>query len=147
MDRKVLFYLFKSFATSFYGIDLWYDKIYAYQINTIAVAYHKAVKKICGLNVWDNNHNACDIAGVSIFKHLLAKRKLCFWQNLCKSKSACLSNLRYYCRYKSHMYLRLKELFRVNYQVDISDNPLCALLARIKYLQRTEPRSNYMIEA
>ena len=40
----------------------------------IAVAYHETIKRINGLNKWDENHLACDMLNVSIFEHLLAKR-------------------------------------------------------------------------
>ena len=68
-DRNIIAYLFKSYASSFYGIDLWFDKIYEYQMNKISVAYHKAIKRICGMNVWDSNHDACEVMVVNICRH------------------------------------------------------------------------------
>ena len=143
VDRNVLIFLFKSFTSSLYGIDLWYQKMPQYQINQISVAYHKAIKKMMGLNVWDSNHQGCEMAGVSVFKHLLAKRLICFWHRLFRSGSSCMANLSYYWRYRSCIFKRLSELFRKEYSVDISLNPLCAILARIDFVQRHEPRSHY----
>ena len=40
----------------------------------IGVTYHKAVKKVCGLVVYDSNHLACAMAAVTIFKRLHAQR-------------------------------------------------------------------------
>ena len=143
VDRSVLFYLFKSYTSSFYGIEVWYEKILGYQLNRISVAYHKAVKRICGNNVWDSNHDACDTVGVHIFRHLLAKKLVCFWHRICNSRSSCLFNLRYYFRYNSCIFNKISSIFHANYSVDISSNPLCAILARIQYVQRNEPRSHY----
>ena len=36
-------------------------------LQRMSEAYHKAVKKNARLNVWDNNHVACDMVGVPIF--------------------------------------------------------------------------------
>ena len=142
-NKEVLFYLFKSFTSSFYGIELWCSNIPQYQLNYISVAYHKAIKKISGLNVWDSNHLGCEIADVRIFKHMLARRLVCFWHRLFRSKSPCMANLSYYWRYRSCMFGRISELFLNRYSVDIADNPLCAILARIDFIQRHEPRSHY----
>ena len=44
-DKKVLFFLFKIYTSSFYGIETWIEKIYDYQLDKISVVYHKAVKR------------------------------------------------------------------------------------------------------
>ena len=143
--RDVLIYLFKAYTSSFYGIEVIYDRIPKFLLNRLSVAYHKAVKRILNFNIWDNNHDACDMAGVLMFKHLLAKRQLCYWVNLSNSDSPCLASLKYYFRSCSHIFLNLKKFFIDSYSVNILTNPLCALLARISYVQRTEPRSNYSL--
>ena len=143
IDRRVLAYLFKSYTSSFYGIDLWFDKIYDYQLNKISVAYHKAIKRICGMNVWDSNHDACERMGVNTFTHLLVKRLIKFWHRLIKSESDCLCNLKLYFQFKSQIAQKLKALVMASYEVDLFTNPLCAILARIDFVQRNEPRSTY----
>ena len=142
----MLAFLFKSYTSSFYGLEVIYDRIPTFLMNRISVAYHKAVKKIAGLNTWDSNHEACETVGVFLFKHLLAKRQLCFWNKLSNSVSPCLANLKYYFRSSSHVFIKLQQHFNSNYSVNISCNPLCAILARIFFVQRTEPRSNYARE-
>ena len=106
--------------------------------------YHKAIKKICGLKPWDNNHIACDAANVLIFRHFLAKRRLCFFHNIIKSRSPCLLDLKNYLSSRSRLHSDLMEMFNIEYGVNLDENPLCALLARISFVQRTEPRSNYV---
>ena len=138
-DKKVLFFLFKAYASSFYGIETWIEKIFEYQINRISVAYHKAIKRMCGLKTWDSNHEACNMAGLLLFRHMWAKRQLCFWYNLCYSKSPCNSNLKYYFLYSSNLAKRVTALFSEKYNVDVRSNPLCAILSRILFVQSHEP--------
>ena len=142
--RNILVYLFKSFTSSLYGVDAWFGRIPASYLNKISVTYHKAVKRVCGLNVWDSNHDACEMAQVPIFKHLLATRLLCFWHRLCRAESECTAPLKYYFKYSSHIRNRLCNLFQDTYSVDITVNPLCAIRARIGFVQRNEPRSFYV---
>ena len=143
-NKNIIFFLFKSFTSSFYGIETWIEKIYEYQLNRISIAYHKAVKRICDLNVWDSNHAACDTAGVMIFRHLWARRLVCFWHRMWHNISPCLVDLKYYFRYKSFLFARVYALFNDKYDVNISTNPLCAIISRIIYVQIHEERSFYV---
>ena len=141
MHSSVLNFLFKTYTSSFYGAELWHGSIKYRNINKISVTYHKAVKKIAHLNVWDSNHVACETVGVPIFKHLIAKRALVFFSQLINTKSPCVSPYRHYLRYNSYIKNNLSILFERNYQVrNFHSNPLCALIARINYVERTEPR-------
>ena len=141
MNDSVLHYLFRTYTSSFYGVELWHGSISYRHIDKISIIYHKAVKRIARLNVWDSNHEACEIVGIPIFKHLIAMRAINFFHQMLKSSSPCIAPYRHYLRYHSHMFFRLDKLFFKNYQVkDFIKNPLCALLARIKYVQSNEPR-------
>ena len=71
------YYLFKFFTSSFYGAELWSNGLQILNaLQRVSLAYHRAVKKTAGLNVWDSNRVACDMVGVPICKHLQAKRIL-----------------------------------------------------------------------
>ena len=110
----------------------------------MSVTYHKAVKRISGHNVWDSNHDACETAGVYVFKHLLAKRMLCFWHNLTKSRSLCLGNLRYYFRHSSSIFQKLSKLFYEVYSVDILSNPMmCINITNWTYSENGAKKSLY----
>ena len=146
LHLDTLSYLFKSYTSSFYGIESWYFKLKAKSLNKISVAYHKAVKRIAGLNVWDSNHVGCEIAKVPIFRHLFAKRLVNNFFSICESKSPCLRKFNYYFRYKSVMNTEVSKYFDKNYEIsNLKVNPLCAILARIDFVQRTEPRSSYSL--
>ena len=67
----------------------------------IAVAYRKALKRIRDMSLWDRNYDACETAGVSIFKHLHARRRVNFLFYLAISQIKCLSLLRYYFRFNN----------------------------------------------
>ena len=143
VSNEIMYFLFKSYTSSFYGLDLWFDKIPFIHFRKVSVPYHKAIKRICHLNVWDSNHYACDLAGVLTFKHLHALRLICFWHKLCQAKSTCLADLKYYFQFNSCIYWRLKAMFLELYSVDISKNPLCAIKSRIHFVNNHEPRSHY----
>ena len=140
LDRHVLFFIFKAYTSSFYGTETWFDASNK-DIHKISVTYHKAVKRCAGLNIWDSNHEACEIIKVYIFNHLLAKRLVCFLHSMISSSSPCLLPYRYYIRYDSGLYAFVSKLFFDKYNIDnIFANPLCAVLSRIGFVQRNEPR-------
>ena len=143
-DRNVLCYLFRSYTSSFYGIELWVERMKVFQLDKISVAYHKAVKKVCCMNTWESNHVACEIVGVHIFKHLLAKRWVSLWHKLCWSISPCLANLKYYFKNYGLITARIVNLIAEKYNVDIVQNPACAVFSRINFVEKHEPRSNYV---
>ena len=74
----MLSYLFRTYTSSFYGAETWYSFKKASVFNVLAVVYHKCVKKVEGLNIWDSNYEACEIVKVPIFKYMLAKRLVSF---------------------------------------------------------------------
>ena len=114
-------------------------------LQRISVAYHKAVKRICGMTPWESNHDACLTAGVNIFRHLYAKRRVSFAFAVRNSESPCLVPLIYYLRYKSSFSYQIVEYFRAVYEIpDLFDNPLCAIRARIDFVERNEPSSGHM---
>ena len=73
------------YLMSFYGMELWYPNLTKSNLYKMSVGYHKAVKRLVGLNVWDGNHDACAVAEVPIFKHLFARRLISFFINLLRS--------------------------------------------------------------
>ena len=42
-------YLFKTYSSSFYGIELWYNIYRNRAFHNVSVGYHKTVKRIAGL--------------------------------------------------------------------------------------------------
>ena len=141
MDDEVLRFLFRTYTSSFYGVELWYGSSCYRHVSNLAVSYHKAVKRVARMNVWDSNHVACDIVGTPIFRHLIAKRAVCFFFSLINSSSPCIIPFRYFLKYNSHIRKEIDKLFYKNYSVTgFMGNPLCSLLARISHVQLNEPR-------
>ena len=92
-DEKLKAYLFNSYCTSFFGIETWYDILLKPGLlRKISVAYHKAIKKLCGMMVWESNHLACEKMNLYIFSHLLLKIHLEI-QPSCHSYSSASCNL------------------------------------------------------
>ena len=59
-----------------------------------------------------------------------------------------MANLKFYFRYKSHIAFKIESFILESYSVNINirDNPLCAILSRIKFFEKSEPGSNYLYE-
>ena len=146
MEGEVIFYLFRTFTSSFYGVELWYinanrDRVF----NRIAVAYHKMVKKITGYRIYDSNHRACDEANVDIFKHLQAKRSWNFFRKLTRSNNRLLLRMKYYLINSSIIKEYISKMFELEYGLSNPfENPKCAVMARIDFIQRNEPRSDFL---
>jgi len=146
VDFDTLCYLFKTYTTTFYGIGLWIEqRVVRRLIHNLSVAYHKAVKKVASLNVWDSNHDACERVGVDTMPHLIAKRLLSFYTSLRYSRCRMVNVLRYHLLYLSNLRQTIHMLFRDSYGVyDVSFNDYDALTARVDFIQMNEPRSHYV---
>ena len=67
VDTNVLLYLFRTHASSFYDIETLYLKLHKTDLNNISVVYHKAIKRICGRNSYDNNRESLQYAHLDNF--------------------------------------------------------------------------------
>ena len=148
MTLDSLRFLFFSFCCSFYGVESWFTQLQKpNSFKKLSVAYHKAVKRVCKLNVWDSNHLACSMLGANIFKHLLVKRCYKFFGRLISGKGQCIRPLQQYFLLQSSFVLKLREVFQIVYQVDdflLNDSD--ALMSRIDYVQNHEPCSFHALD-
>ena len=114
-------------------------------LRTVSICYHKSVKRVAGMNIWDNNHVACERVGVSMMKHLIVKRILGFYYRAIGSKVVTMRKLRYFIMFKSMIYMRISKIMREKYSLPrVADNDALAVLARIDFVEKHEPRSNYV---
>ena len=144
-DEKLKAYLFNSYCTSFFGIETWYDILFKPTLlRKISVAYHKAIKKLCGMMVWESNHLACEKMNLYIFSHLLSKRIMNFYFSNISSNSPCLSEFKFYYYSRSLLSANVRKHFLTKYSVIIDDFDRKTLNARINFVQRNEERSNYV---
>ena len=61
-----------------------------------------------------------------------------------KSTCTVINHLRYYFLFDSEIKSNIDNLFRSHYEIqDLLDNDIDAILSRIDYIERNEPRSNY----
>ena len=141
LDLTILVFLFQSYCMSFYGVEMWYDKVCSSSsYNRAAVTYHKAIKKICKMNNWESNHDACERSGKPIFRHLLAKRVYSFYKRLVSSSEV---QLQYYF-FTSYFARNVRNLFRNFYEINIDSYDFKAVFACIEYVQRNEERSHHV---
>ena len=104
--------------------------------------HHKAVKLIWGRNSYDSNHECLHYARLPIFKQLHARKSICYAHRLFTSKSPCLTMNKHYLKNNSVFRNILERFFSENYHVtNVFDNPMCSIISRIDFVQRTKPRS------
>jgi hypothetical protein len=132
----ILKFLFEACCTSFYGAELWYDMNTSdKQFKAFGVAYHKAIKRMKNLPPWESNHDTCEQAGLSIFKHFINKKIMLFWFSVIYSKSPCIAPL----------LDKINRLFFKQYNiVNLLDNDVDAIISRINFVETHEPRSHNM---
>ena len=145
LQDDVLFYLFRTYSMSFYGINLWVDQnLSNNSLRKIATVYHKGVKRIAGKLPWDSNHEACSIVKVNLFKHLLTKRILSHYIAMITSNNYVFRALRYYLICSSELGKCIANIFSKEYGVkNFRENDIDAVKARVDYVERNEPRSFY----
>ncbi len=133
VNTDMLRFLFKSYCSSFYGTELWFDKMNAKkEFNRCAIEYHKSIKRMAKQSPWSGNRDSCERLELPIFKHMINAKILNFYMNILNSDSPCLINLKSYYRSKSFIKIGLCRIFVAEYGVaDIFDNDIMALNARI----------------
>ena len=148
LNRNILSFLFRSFCSSFYGSELWFDQIIVHsKTNKLTVSYHRALKRIAGLSPWDSNHHASDLTGIPILRHFLALKIINFLFSIVIRPTDCiLGSLKLYFKHSSNICKGVSDMFLKWYSVkNIFRNDISALRSRIFFVQQNEPRSFYNI--
>ena len=143
---NVLVNLFNTYCLQIYGSNLWFGNFRCKrQLDQFAVGYHKAIKKILKVPYGASNHDCCEILGLLTFKHFLNSARLKFILRILKIPCVFISKIVPFLKIKSICFNELELLFKDVYNVNnILDNDKEALIARIFYIDRREPRSNYI---
>ena len=88
VDLEILYSLFNSFFTSFYGCELWLNrKKCSFSFKQVTVSYHGALKKMLQVPRFYNNHFVCSIFNALTFENLVNFRTVRFykWMESCSS--------------------------------------------------------------
>ncbi len=118
VNTDMLRFLFKSYCTSFYGAELWFDKMNVKkEFNRCAIVYHKSIKRMAKQSPWSSNHDACERLELPIFKHMINAKILNFYVNILNSDSPCLINLKSYYKCNSFIKIGLCRIFVAEYGV------------------------------
>ena len=97
---------------------------------------------MCNLNRWESNHYACELLNVDVFIHLQAKRMFKFCVSVMSARSRIFKMLRYYLNYQSMIKSRVRNIFNDDYNIiDVFLNDSDAVIARIDFVQKNEPRT------
>ena len=141
LSEGILLYLFKSFCTPDYGLNLWrVDKIDgSREFRAFKVAYSNAVKSLYGLSKYSSTHFIFNASNILILHHLVNYTQCRFFKKLVNEPKGflyILPTIRHGIIVDS-LCRKMKQL----YKVTVFDNDLDALKARILYVQRTEERT------
>ena len=148
-DIDVLYYLFNSYCTSFYGSELWTFRNKCKPIfKEFSVSYHAALKKILGVPKFYSNHFVCSIFNTITFTHMINFKMVRFLYNLKNTSSPCFYIFRYYFLHNSFYYRFITDQWKNDYNVEnILANDIDALYSRILYVQNREPISMYFLNS
>ena len=146
VDTDVLFSLFNSFCTSFYGSELWINRKKATAaFKHVSVSYHIALKKILGFPKYFSNHYTCSILNTMTFEHFINFKTLryMFWLRNCSSP--CFFKHKHYFMQFSILKHDFYKLWCQKYNVkDVFNNDIDALKSRIYFIQNREPTSMFL---
>jgi len=146
VDHYLKFKLLNVLCMSFYGSELWLDKLGSVRaLKDFAIAYHYAFKKLIGLPKRFSNHLVCNELGVLTFEHLTNWKRIrfLFWLNSCTSP--CFSSLKiYFMRFSNVKRVVDSISFRLYGISNILDNEYDAIISRIFFVQNTEPSSLFV---
>ena len=139
----ILSFMFQTYCMSFHRLELWFNKICSLRLfNKVSVVFHRAFKRICNMNSWESNHDACDSLENPIFKHLPTRRSFNRYRRWDSSEN--VPHIRYYF-YSSNLADSVRDVFHDFYEIDIGKCDADSVFGRIKFFQRTEERSHIFI--
>ena len=94
---------------------------------------------------WNSHHLACEILRVNLFTHLQAERMYNFYRSVSKSKNSVLIKSKYYWQFYSDIRINIERIFKCDYDVeDVFKNVDDAILSRVDFVERNEPRTSYL---
>ena len=140
-DHYLKFKLLNVLRMSFYGSELWLNKVGSVRaLKQFVVAHHYAFKKLIGLPKSFSNHLACNRLRVLTFEPFInCKKKIrfLFWLN--SSTSSCFSSLKVYFMRFSIMKPVVEYIgFSLQDKSNILDNEYNAIMSQIFFVQNSE---------
>ena len=144
----VLFFLFKSFCMSEYGLTIWNlgDILNKQCFKTFKVAYSNALKKIVDVPVSTSSHAVAEVLDNLLFHHLLTFIQIRYFKRVLKSFNPILKML--FINIKNgYLYGNLSKRVKDTYGCDIMLNALDVLRSRIFWVQNHEPHTGHSITA
>ena len=139
-DKQVMSFLFQYHCSSFYGSFTWFDrKNCKGSFHSLAVAYHKCVKKILGVPWSMSNRKACHALNLSPFRHLINRKFVNFSFSLMRNNSHCILPVKHFLLNKSVFSVKIKSIFSNAYGItDLFDNDFDAIMSRIAFVESAE---------
>jgi len=145
VDIAIKLRLFDTLCMSMYGLELFINnKNSGDTLKKLGIAYHYALKRLLGLPKFYSNHYTCSILAKFTFTHMMNHKMLKFLFWCSESSSPCFIMHKIYFLKFSKYFKFISNNFWKEYEIiNLLDNDLDAVHARIKFVQNHEPSSFY----
>ena len=139
---QTLLFLFNTYCLPNFGIELWNSNrlMQNQHFKVFETAFSNALKRMLSVPRYASSHIAAEKCNQLLFRHLVSKIQLRYYQRLRNHKNAIIRLNFPFLRNGFHTTF-VENNFKINYKVNINDNDIDALYARIGWTQRNEQRS------
>ena len=93
MDRRVLIYLFKTYCSQLYGVELWDLTRNKLAVKNVCKAYHACIKRLLSIPRYARNHTVCATYGLLTCETLLARNSFFLERAITESTNTLLQGL------------------------------------------------------
>jgi len=90
MDRRVLIYLFKTYCSQLYGVELWDLTKNKLAVKNVCKAYHACIKRLLSIPRYARNHTVCATYGLLTCEALLARNSFFLARAIASSSNVLL---------------------------------------------------------
>ena len=139
---ETFMYLFSAYCLPDYGLALWNgcDVFNQHIFNVFEIAFHRALKRIAGVPAMYSNHDVADYCKQLLFKHYVTFIQCRYFKRIFNSNNRmikiCLPFLM-----EGYLKNSLTKNLHKTYSVDLNENDLDIIHARISWVQRHELRT------
>lgn len=90
MDRRVLIYLFKTYCSQLYGVELWDLTKNKLAVKNVCKAYHACIKRLLSIPRYARNNTVCATYGLLTCEALLARNSFFLARAIASSSNVLL---------------------------------------------------------
>ena len=108
--RDILYFSFKTYASPFRGINLWFDhELSKKNVLKISLVFHKAIQRISGMNVWESK-STCQEISENLINEMISKRILKYYFSIIQSQCHVLKRLVFFIYTPFHPKIKISAI-------------------------------------